>query len=357
MLTRRAALSGLLLAGATRVHAKGDTNIPGTSSLLLSADFCRRVYKSRAGSFSEGMIAITRPAPPDVYTLDRSGTPVGPFGANTLRMSNRGLSAWTNHTQIFRNSDAPATQTRAVEDGASYFITAWNCAVALSGASTGTVSGGRTLAITANGTSLTFTVSDVVAPAFVNCEDGLPEPPIIAGDGTAISGDELNVLDMNNFSWWQGLQRFTVLCAYEPTAAIEQFGAMWELEDGAGINRISTNFIANSQTGTTIADGTDTYGYDPPLPYTIANRLQVYGAAIDLRAKRISVALYDAVQGMSPFVEYPITPSPAGLRYLHFGGQAAGLRVNGYVRGFKMLNAYHASSLATRMQQYYRRFA
>lgn len=324
--------------------------------MLLRADFCQRSYKARGGDFAEGLITVTRTDPPDVYTLDRAGVPVGPFGANTLRISDRGLSVWTNHSQIFRTSDAPATQTRTVTNGNTYYVTAWNCTIVLSGAATGTVSPGQTLAVVAGSTSLTLTVSNVVAPAFVNVEQGLPEPPIIAGGATATSGAELNALDLNNFSWWPNLKQFTVLCAYEPTASVTQSGAMWEIEDGSGVNRISNNWIANSQTGTTFGDGTNTAGYDPALPWTIANRLQVHGAAIDLTAKRITCALYDPVQGMSAAAVSAVTPSPTGLRYLHFGGQYAGLYMNGYVRGLEMIDGYQSSSLQARMLRFYQRF-
>lgn len=328
-------------------------------SPLLSADFCRRIYKSNGGGFPESLITVSRTNPPDVYTLNRAGVPVGPFGGSAVRISDRGLSAWIGHSQIFRNSNSPATQTRTVTNGVTYYVTAWNCTIVLSGAATGTITGGpsgQTLAVTASGTSLTFTVSSVVAPAFAQCEQTMPQPPIIAAGATVTSGVELNSLDLNNFSWWSNLKQFTVLCAYEPTASVSLPGAMWEIEDGAGTNRISTNFIASSQTGTTFADGTTTIGYDPPLPFAVANRLQVYGAAIDLLSKTVTVCLYDAVQGMSPSNIAAVTPSPTALRYLHFGGQASGIYANGYIRGLDIVAGYHSTSLPARAQRFYQKF-
>jgi len=82
------------------------------------------------------------------------------FAANQPRITNLGLLVEEARTNLFLNSQAPATQTITVANGSVYTVSVYgNATLTLSGAATGTVTQGNPLTFTASTTSLTVTVS------------------------------------------------------------------------------------------------------------------------------------------------------------------------------------------------------
>jgi hypothetical protein len=109
------------------------------------------------------------------------------FGPNVPAITNLGLWGWEGRTNLFLNSQAPATQTITVVSGGVYTASLYGTGLlVLSGAATGTVTQGSPVSFVASSTSLVVTTAGVTG-AFINAQVELNPSATTAAQGFATS--------------------------------------------------------------------------------------------------------------------------------------------------------------------------
>ena len=128
----------------------------------VAFDFTRNLGYRKGSGFGapSSMLTCVRSTPEYVQSSSGLWTSVS---ANTLALSNVGLSIGDNEQNLFLNSLAPVTQTITVVASTVYTVALWadGGTLTLSGAGSGTVNANGSVTFTASTTSLTVTVSSV----------------------------------------------------------------------------------------------------------------------------------------------------------------------------------------------------
>lgn len=154
---------------------------------LYSFDFTTGTYFGAA----ESDFVVTRASPG--LAQDLSGNWVS-FGNNVMRRTNRGLLVEEARTNLFLNSNAPATQSITVVNGTVYTVSLHGTgSAALSGAGAGTATNGSPVTFTASSTSLTVTITG--SPTYVQVEAGsfATSPIITAGSPITREADSMSL--------------------------------------------------------------------------------------------------------------------------------------------------------------------
>lgn len=163
----------------------------------VDIDFTTR----RAWGASIGGLSVTTASGGYAQNLDGSWQL---FPANTLRLTDKGLLAEEQRTNLFLNSLAPVTQTITVANATVYTVSLYASGgtLTLSGAGAGTVSANGTVTFTSTTTSLTVTVNSVTG-AFqcVNVEAGAykTSPIVTAGASAARAAD---IIKLTSIPWF-----------------------------------------------------------------------------------------------------------------------------------------------------------
>ncbi len=152
-------------------------------------------------SYVKGGVEIANPIisthSSDILALNSSGS-YEAFAANVSPITDLGLLVVPTRTNIFLNSDVPASQTVAVSDGTQYTISVVGSgSIALSGAGLGTATEGSDLTITTSGTSLICTISGSLT--YVQVEQGsfATLPIITTGSAVTRAGNQEVISGLN----------------------------------------------------------------------------------------------------------------------------------------------------------------
>lgn len=129
------------------------------------------------------------------------------FGANVPRITDLGLLTEEARTNLFLNSQAPATQSVTVVNASVYTVSVIGTgSITLSGAGTGTVSQGSPVTFTASTTSLTCTTAGITG-SFVNVNVELgafaTSPIVTAGASASRAQDvvTLTTVPVSGTTW------------------------------------------------------------------------------------------------------------------------------------------------------------
>ncbi len=138
-------------------------------------------------------------APTDTHATDILALGSGgyqTFAPNVLPRTDLGLLTTVTQTNLFLNSDAPATQSVTILSARVYTVRVWGSgSITLSGAATGTVEEGSPVTFTSSGTSLTLTVSGSLDYAML-VEASFATDPIITEGSTVTRPGNMPVIDL-----------------------------------------------------------------------------------------------------------------------------------------------------------------
>lgn len=168
------------------------------------------------------------------------------FGSNVPAITNLGLWVWEARTNLFLNSQAPATQSIAVVSGSVYTVSLYGVgSLVLSGAGTGTVMQGSPVSFVAGSTSLTVTTAGVtgafvnvqveLVPAATTAAQGFPTPPIVtAASAVARAADSISLAIKSTSGPYAP---YAIGTTFSGTPVL--LCVIIELDDGTGANRVT----------------------------------------------------------------------------------------------------------------------
>lgn len=190
----------------------------------LYADFQNNLYYD--GSVKPLSANVTDTHATDILALSSTGYET--FGPNVLPRTDLGLLTTVTQTNLFLNSDAPATQSVTISSGWVYTVRVWGSgSITLSGAATGTVEEGSPVTFTSSGTSLTITVSGTLDYVMLVREPFATDPIITEGSAVTRPGN-MPVIDLTG--------RLGGVTAGVTALRVNAPGFLFLLSDGPGGN-------------------------------------------------------------------------------------------------------------------------
>jgi hypothetical protein len=169
-----AAIEQVNAFGLGKMGARGGFGGLGSSSIgnaplagsSVDLNFARSIYFGVSGA-PTSFLTTTRAS--TAYANDASGNWTS-FANNVPRITNLGLLVEEARTNLFLNSQAPATQTITVVNASTYAVSVIGTGtLTLSGALTGSVTQGSPFIGAASSTSLTVTTSGITG-TFINAQ-------------------------------------------------------------------------------------------------------------------------------------------------------------------------------------------
>lgn len=246
-------------------------------------------------------------------------------------------------TNLFINSNSPATQSISVT-AQTYTLSIYGTgSVTLSGASVGVLNGvatnqRQTLTFTTTAGSLTLTVSGAVV--YPQLQTGTAATPYVQTGGSPVTiAAENQIIDGSVFSDIWGAEGNTILCVGRSRTSGAYY---WETSNGTTTDRrlflrLSGEFVRayNIYGGTTVATAT----FADPDNY----------ARMAYSAKNVTGDLHFAEGGVSS--TFPAAPAPAAPDRLRIGSTvlAAGTPINGYIERLVVLNRALPPSILQRL--------
>lgn len=231
--------------------------VPGwvLSGAALDYKFTTGQYyqKTKPCSIAGSCLTVTRAS--TGYAQDTSGN-WWPFASNVARITNKGLLVEESRTNLFLNSQAPATQTITVVNGSTYTASVYGTAtLTLSGAGSGTVTQGSPVTFTAGSTSLTVTVTGA-GGTFQNAQVELgsfaTSPIPTSGSAAARAADVVTVTHPPAFG-----SAYTLYASGVPEAPSGYGTAqkILEVDDGTTNNRVNLNRTLDAAIIQLVIDG------------------------------------------------------------------------------------------------------
>lgn len=175
--------------GHTLTRSTNNPEQTWPTTAIAAADFKNNRYMVAGSPVSESsFVDCTRAS---TGLAENLGGSYQEFAANLARRTNKGLLIEPGSTNLFLNSDSPATQSISVVTSTEYTISIIGAgSIVLSGAGTGTVTAGGSVTLTAISTTLTCTVTG--SPDYAQVETGgVASSPILTSGGSAVRNADI----------------------------------------------------------------------------------------------------------------------------------------------------------------------